>query len=310
MKRKYTVILRHDDRGAAERKALEPLREELQELRKRHQDDPPLELLRAARAGVLPDELQETAQGYLEHSAWSRALVEGADNAEAALDSKEEMQLLARIHREARKSERPRTSIFSFRRLAIVSATALIIVSAVVLRRLDVRSGRTPSPQNPPVAAESPAHATTSPPLPVFVLALEKPPIKITANALLFRGSPGNNRFLDDLAPAMTAYREGDYVQAEKQFTALTTPYPKSTEVYFYMGVSRLFMRNFSGAVQALESARKLGDASFAPDVSWYLAISYERARRPGDARTELDSLCGGKSTYTARACEAKERLR
>jgi len=310
MKKKYKVIPWHDDWDADELEALEPLREELHELRERHKDDPPLELLRAARAGVLPDELQTAAQEYVERSAWSRTLVEGADTAEVAFDRNEETQLLTRIRSEARKSKTPRIPLFSFWRLAIASAAVLVIASVLVLWRFDLRSGRTLAPQNPPVAAELPAHPSTTPPPPAFVLALEKPQIKISATALLFRGSSKNSGFLDDLAPAMKAYREGDYAQAEKRFAELSAHYPKSTEVYFYMGVSRLFMDDFSGAIQALEFARELRDASFAPDISWYLAVAYERARRPRDARSQLESLCSEKNSYTVRACVAKEQLR
>jgi hypothetical protein len=74
--------------------------------------------------------------------------------------------------------------------------------------------------------------------------------------------------------------------------------------------VTRLFLDDISGATAALESARKLNDVSFAPDLSWYLAIAYERARRPGDARSELESLCRGKSAYAEGACAAREKFR
>ncbi len=303
------VVSRRDDWDAGERAALGNLREELRELRERHKDDPPVELLRAARAGALPEEQQKDAEEYLERSAWSRTLIEGAGLTEASLDSKAESRLLARIQAETRKPERPRVRFYSFCRLAAVSATVLIIASGVFILRNRFQTGGAVVPPNPTTVAESQSRGTIAPLSISFLLPLEKPQIKLSANALLYRGSPEYGNFLKDLAPAVEAYREGDFARAEKSFAALILRYPKSSEVRYYSGICRLFTNDSPGAVRALQSARGVGDRSLAPDISWYLAVAYERVDRPADAHTELESLCRGKNDYSARACELEAKI-
>jgi hypothetical protein len=281
-----------NDWDDAERQALEPLERELAELRERHRGDPPLDRLRAARAGALPDEVQQTTIAHLESSAWSRALVEGADDADAAFDSSSADRLLSRIQREAssgrgRAAKRPLWAPV----LAFVSIAAILVIAVGIWRSL------APAPHTP--AAQLPAQ-----PAPVFALELTKPDVKLTSAALLIRGT-GGSRFVDDVAPGLNAYRAGDYATAARALEAVQQNYPRSVEIPFYLGVSRLFLNEPPAAVRTLESARALNDPSFADDVEWYLAVAYERAGSGPQSRVVLERLCGGRSTYAARACAA-----
>src|SRR5437870_12413668 len=90
---------------ADEREALRDVEEELEALRKRHENDPPLELLRAARRDALPPELQADAADYLSKDAWSRALVEGIEDAGILLTPANQDRLLAAIQKKASQSE-------------------------------------------------------------------------------------------------------------------------------------------------------------------------------------------------------------
>ena len=112
------------------------------------------------------------------------------------------------------------------------------------------------------------------------------------------------------MAPGLNAYRAGDYDTAARELEALQPRYPKSVEIMFYLGISRLFLDDAPAAVRALESARALNDDSFNDDVAWYLAVADERAGAPDQSRALLDGLCGGKGVFAARACSAVSSFR
>ena len=65
------------DWDAEDHEALDGLERELAEIRERHQDDPSLDMLRAAAADALPPELTARVAQHLAQSAWSRTLLEG-----------------------------------------------------------------------------------------------------------------------------------------------------------------------------------------------------------------------------------------
>ena len=302
---------RPDDWDDEERAALEDLRAELGAIQERHRDDPSLELLRASRAEVLPDPLNDRVHSHLEHSAWSRALVEGADAVDPTLDSATQARMLARIGAEMGAKRRGRRW-FQAWLLVPALAAAVIVLAVVIFRR----------PQTPPdqaaavgvaVAPQPPAQGAT-PPAPVppargFVLPLDKPEVRFTAMALVLRGSADGPKFVDVVAPGIRAYRSGDYATAERELAALQPRYPNSVEVPFYLGVSRLFLDDAEGARSALEEARRVSDDSFAPAVDWYLAVADERTGRLPDAHAALERVCGAPGENRQKACDAATRL-
>jgi hypothetical protein len=291
-----------DDWDDDERRAIDALGPELETLRERHRDDPPFELLRAARAGALPDALQTALSFRLESSAWSRALVDGAESEHVSLDEIGERRLLNTVRRAA-GSRRSSWGLKIW--LPAVVAAALVLVAVAVLRRGEpTRPGASPSTvttERRPVPSETP--------VPAFVLPLEKPQVKLTALALVLRSGGRDGRFVDDIAPAVAAYRRGDYGEANRQFEGLAPRYPRSVEIPFYRGVSQLLLGDAGAAIQSLKAARRLDDETFATDIAWYLAVALERSGDLAAARAELAPLCAASSPYRARACEAAEKL-
>jgi hypothetical protein len=291
-----------DDWDDTEHEALEPFAREVADMRDRHRHDPPLDVLRAARAGALPDDLQPKADAYLESSPWAQTLVSAADEAEPALDSLSADRLLARIEKDRR------TDVDDARRPAWKWALALgsLAAAAVVVVMVWRPSSKTLVAPRPSTTQTTQTTATARP---AFALELTVPEIKMTSAALVRRGE-GAARFVDDIAPALNAFRAGDYDAAARMFDALRASYSTSVEVPFYLGVSRLFLNNAPAAAQSLESARALNDASFEDDVAWYLAVAYERAGERSRAAALIDGLCGGKSAYASRACAAATSMR
>jgi tetratricopeptide (TPR) repeat protein len=133
--------------------------------------------------------------------------------------------------------------------------------------------------------------------------------VKLTAAALLLRGDRTQN-FVDDVADGLNAYRAGDYEKAARALEALEPRYPKSVEILFYAGISRLMLNQAPAAVRALEAARALSDDTFADDAAWYLAVAYERAGDVDRSRALLAALCRGSSARAAHACAAAETFR
>ena len=297
--------MRPDDWTEDEERLVAPLQQDLDAVRARHHGDPPLTLLRAADADALPEPLQADVAGELARHRWHRALLEGAAEAETGLDRAGEDRLLARIHAAAASSAPARVLRFPRTwRPVLALAAAAVLVTAVVLRMR--------APQLPASIATTPGAATTSTPAaaPSFVLTLDKPDVKLTATALVRRSTGRDAKFVDDVAPAVNAYRAGDYQTAAAAFVRVQAQYPDAVEIPFYLGVTRLFLDDAAGAVSSLEAARRVADDTFSADVSWYLAVAQERAGNRTAARTELDTLCGGQSSYAARACAAASRMK
>ena len=182
-------------------------------------------------------------------------------------------------------------------------AAAAVLVTAVVLRMR--------APQLPASIATTPGAATTSTPAaaPSFVLTLDKPDVKLTATALVRRSTGRDARFVDDVAPALNAYRAGDYQTAAAAFVRVQTQYPDAVEIPFYLGVTRLFLDDAAGAVSSLEAARRVADGTFSADVSWYLAVAQERAGNNDQRRARSSTPSAAASRFMPRV-RARPRRR
>lgn len=295
---------RHMDWDDDEREALDPLAADLEDARERHRHDPPLDVLRAARAEALPETLQQQTIEHLASSTWSRALVDGADDGDASLDPASVDRLLTRITQDAKRGAVPGRRWRWIWAPALTLASIALVAAAVVL-------WRNQTPRAPEVEQDTAAPAAATPaPRPSFRLSLDKPDVKLTALALVLRGESNSGRFADDVAPGLNAYRAGDYQTAARDLEGLKSRYPKSVEIPFYLGISRLFLGDAAAAVTALESARAMNDDSFNDEAKWYLAVAYERVGRLDRARALLDRLCAGNGPFAARACAAVNTLR
>lgn len=288
-----------DDWDPDEREALDGVRDQLAIIRERHRSDPSLDLLRAAKAEVLPGAVQEQVAQHLSESAWSRAVVDGLDQNDAALDAASQARLLGRVEREAAAERRGPVVRPWFRPVLIASAVA----ASAFIAWLFVRPPTTP---DIPISTEAVPPPVEARP---FQLAFAKPDVRLSMAALTWRGGGSDNPLLADLKPAFDAYRQGDYASAERELTALAEKYPGTIEILFYQGISRLFLDDGRGAVAALSAAEPLADATFIGDVRYYRAVAEQRAGNTNEARTRLDALCGEKGADSARACTSLAEL-
>jgi cytochrome c-type biogenesis protein CcmH/NrfG len=272
-----------------------------------HEGCPPPDLLRAERTGALPEDALAAIAAHLRDCALCQKLqADLALHEPEALSPADTDRLYARIRAEAgqEKAKAARAGWhFFFRPAVVMGALALLMIAVWLgMDRLATKE----SPRVPPVAQ------TTTPTQPVtFVLPLVKPEVKFTAAALVFRGSgSGQADFMKGIAPALDAFRADRFAEAAKLLAPLAQKYPKSVEVWYYLGVSRLFNNDAAGAEQALVAAAELQENTFADDVAWYLSVAHERAARPAAALPLLKQLCSGNGAHQSEACAGAEKLK
>jgi hypothetical protein len=303
------MTMPRDDWDAEERETLAGLEAELAEIRRRHQGDPSLAMLRAAAQNALPPALQARVDRHVQDSAWSRAIVDGLREAggDVRLDADSEARLLKRINSalaaEGQASGRSWTSRFFIGGLAL-AATALV---ALVVPRAPVPVPADDSASQ--TAASSPATSVAAEtPAPPFQVAYTKPPIKLSSSALTWRGTTPAKPFVETLAPAFEAYRAGHYSLAVAEFDRLAAVYPGSIDVLFYQGISRMLAGDDAGAIAPLEAAGRIRSTTFDEDVRWYLAVARQRSGDPAGPAA-FSSICDGGSAHAGAACAALRQL-
>jgi len=302
-----------DGWDADEIDALNGIQPDFESLITHHQNDPPAALLRAAQHDALPPELQDDARTYLSNHAWSRALVEGLDSENTSLSPADQDRLFARIQKataHARESE-SRASWWRWPLLA-ASAVAVLLLGVTIWRGASVTpsapTSTTASSETTPAQAP-PSGPAAQPQVRETRLPLEPPELMLTAVTLNWRGPGVGNQLMSDMKPAMDAFRGNDYATADREFGALEQRYPNAVEVFFYGGVSRLFVNDPQRAIVALQRAEDIGDSLFAPHIAWYRAIAEERAGHLPESRAQLDKVCRGTSDRATRACAAMKEM-
>jgi hypothetical protein len=300
------------DWDADELEALEGLEAELAAIRRRHQDDPSLALLRAADGEALPPELQARVTRHLRDSPWSQALVDGMRGAGAGdrLDRDAEDRLFQRITRDAPAAS-PVWRRQQWRSTIAIGGLALAatLLLAVLVPRS--RQGALVAPDPSALSSDTTGAIGVTPraPSPRSVqIGFDKPPVKFSPAALTWRGDAPVNPFVRDMAPAFDAYRAGDYAGAAAAFDSLSAVYPSSIEVLFYQGVTRMLAGNDEGAIAPLEAAARLDNPAFADEVAWFLAVAQQRSGK-ADAPATFAALCRGRGPHAAAACTAAAQL-
>lgn len=296
-----------DDWDREEREALSGLDDQIDAMRRRHVNDPPIEWLRAAHADALPGDLQTSVSEHLAASMMSRTLAEGLGEDAPVLSDAEQERLLARIMKDARKESAPASAWKWFRPVLVGSGIVAVASLVWVVSKGTEVGERLGPPETQVVVALPPA-------VPPFLLPFEKPDVRLGMGALTWRGSSpattdDGNQLLIDLKPGLDAYRRNDYATANRELTALASRHPGTIEILFYQGVSRLFLNDYSGAIAAFDAADAVGDRTFAADVAWYRAVAEQRSGNVAQARAHLEAICGAHGPDAARACTAIEQL-
>lgn len=267
----------------------------LEQVRARHASCPPLTLLRAAAGDALPAERKAELEQHLQQCALCQALAADLQGDELTAPTAAGAQRIrARVDAEIHERQR-RLWAWSWRPAAGLASIAVVAwIGWMALQR------QKESTVEQPVRMERRTNSTAA------AIPLEMPEAKLRPSvALLSRGEDGPSRYLQDLGPAMEAYRNGDYERAAREFVALAPRYPTQVEAAFYSGVTQLKLGANDKAVEALERARALNDPAFAGEIAWYLGIAYQRAGRLQAAHDQFAQLCRAQGEYAVRACAA-----
>jgi hypothetical protein len=246
--------------------------------------------------------LQARVSEHLAESPWSRALVAGVNDVERPLDPASADRLLARITLSTNPGRSRRWAGF-WAPLA-ATAAALILVTTVWLARRESPATTAPAP----LPATPPATVARNEP-PPFELPLRPPDVRLSVAALTWRGPSGTTSLVDDLAPALDAFRQSDYARAAQALEPLERRNPRALEPPYYRGISLLFLNDPNGAIDELHKAERLADDTFSADVAWYLAVAEQRAGRTADARARLEPLCRKANPHATDACDAIKKL-
>jgi tetratricopeptide (TPR) repeat protein len=75
---------------------------------------------------------------------------------------------------------------------------------------------------------------------------------------------------------AKLAYQQGDYKKAEQEFLKEVKQNPNNEEAWFYLAMSRVHLRNASGAKEALDKYRSIGKNSFKSELETAWGAEYD----------------------------------
>jgi hypothetical protein len=268
-------------------------------LRRRCAGCPPVLVLSAAAAGALPPESQAAVDTHVDACPLCLALRSDLEQLEPVVLSGEDAdRILGGVVSPGRPARSGRWSWSAWVPASLAGAVLVAMLLFAVTRPGPGPAAVPPVPASTPASAEP--VAPPSPPGP----ALTKPAVKLTMLALTWRSAAGAG-FAEDIAPAMTAFREDRFAVAQTLLARLARRYPSSVEIPFYQGVSELYLHRAEAAVGSLRRAERLADDTFLADARWYLGIAMARAGFPAEARSRFEALCAGTNPYKAAACEA-----
>jgi tetratricopeptide (TPR) repeat protein len=275
-------------------------------LRQARSQCPPIELIRASAEGLLEQDLQSAIADHISACPSCRDLQADLANLPppSELTGQEADRILSRVLRgEEGETSRSRSSAALWWRISLVAAGLALCVALATWQVRKSSSVLSPGETRVAVNKTPEAPRTTA-------LALQKPAVKFTLAVVTWRSAENSrDEFLKEIAPALDDYRADRFAEAAAQLSSLSTKYADSVEVWFYLGVSRLFQGEHAAAAEALEKAARLQDRSFGADISWYLGLSYAFAGRAGEAHALFSRLCQGQAEYKARACAAAQEL-
>jgi len=277
---------------------------QVEALRKQRGTCPSFRQIRAARAEALPDELQAAVASHIAGCKTCASLQADLEDVgePAEITREETRRILSRVRRDA--SAEKKSALWRFLSWRTAFATAALALCAMLIVQQVRQAGRQTSPTDT-VSRQAPAMQVPE------ALKLDKPDVKLTLAVMTWRAPDSNGQqFLADMGPALNFYRADRFADAARQLEELSAKYPASVEIFFYLGVSRLFLRDHEAAIKALEKADELARDSFSADVSWYLALAYFKSGRIDDAQTRLTSLAAGTSPHATRARAAIEALK
>jgi hypothetical protein len=292
------------DFGSEEKEFLKTFEGPLGQLRSRLSPCPDPNLITAVQADSLPEEERQRVVEHLVHCQFCSTLVQdlaSCDLPGPTADEKNRIRenVFGEIHRKGRKPQRSMW-IWLMRPapIAAFGILALILITWVYFVRRPVGPAKSTAISQPP-----PLEVTSA-------FRLDKPPARLPpSTTIVWRGgSQRQDRYVKDLDQALDPYRADDFAKAAQRLEVVSRKYTHAAEAEFYLGVCYLFLDRNTDAAESLTRAQKYSRGALI-DSSWYLSLAYYRQGDTVHAAAELETLCQGKSEYTAQACAGLKQL-
>ncbi|HEY8997801.1 MAG TPA: hypothetical protein VIM60_07875 [Edaphobacter sp.] len=271
---------------------------------------PPLPLLRAWQAGVLPEEIVHDVASHVGSCRICSGLLADLDQLpEPTLTPAERERIRRKLpFLVSEEHRRPTWKWYS-----VAAAVAVVAMGTVFLAVRETRRSTQTAVQvqtTPPSPAAPSAPRSISPAIPQVQVARLDPPLSLAPNMVLRGEASSAQPTAAQLRPAFHAYSSGDYPQAIALFSQLAKQFPRSGTPFLYLGVSQLLTNDDAEAVFNLTRAEKFADASQRDAASWYLLAASVRTQAP-DAAQRAHDLCarGDRSSYSNQACELEKAL-
>jgi len=112
------------------------------------------------------------------------------------------------------------------------------------------------------------------------------------------------------LDQAIQHYYKKEYEEAFQQAEKFLKKFPKDPEGLFFSGVSALSLHKEKVAASRLEDCLETGAQQWKEDASWYLALSYVKLGKSGEAKPHLEFLAAGNGSHAAEAKTMLETIR
>ena len=195
-----------------------------------------------------------------------------------------------------------------------LAAAAVVVLTGAALFVSQLRHRATP-PAGVAATSTTPAASPTtqSPPAPApraWALALTPPGVVLPAGlAIAMRGADTrSDEFLRAFGAAIGPYREGRYAAAVPLLRDLSTRYPDSREVTFYLAAALLLDGHAQEAAPLL--AGDNWPEALHDDARWLHAVAMEQLGNTRAADATLEALCRDDGPRQREACAAAGKPR
>lgn len=123
---------------------------------------------------------------------------------------------------------------------------------------------------------------------------------RLPADNLTVRGD-ADQQMLNE---AMALYNDQQFAEALQRFDAWQEQHTDSIPVLFYSAMSHMALGEMQPAIERLKTItrERTAAASYSAASRWYLALAYLKVKQLGEAKSLLQDLAGGSSSYATKA--------
>ncbi len=110
---------------------------------------------------------------------------------------------------------------------------------------------------------------------------------------------------------AYRAYEAADYEGARTTFLALVAENPTASSAHYYLGLSQLYLKDYSQAISTLQKVKSLPttDQALQEQANWFLGLAYTLSGQNELARQTLKEIIAAEDWRAEEAAEILSKL-